>query len=99
MSVFRMRQFRRTLMEKTRNLSKKHSMLYNIRLSFMKMFSKYFNSEWSVSKIKIEEKLKTVGFDVKNHRLIIITYDRILYYVDIPETPSRYLEEAEVRAF
>jgi len=65
----------------------------------MKMFSKYFNSEWSVSKIKIEEKLKTVGFDVKNHRLIIITYDRILYYVDIPETPQRYLDEAEVRVF
>ena len=65
----------------------------------MKMFSKYFNSEWSVSKIKIEEKLKTVGFDVKNHRLIIITYDRILYYVDIPEVPTRYLENAEIRAF
>lgn len=65
----------------------------------MKMFSKYFNSEWSASKIKIDEKLKTVGFDVKNHRLIIITYDRILYYVDIPDTPSRYLDEAEVRVF
>lgn len=65
----------------------------------MKMFSKYFNSEWSVSKIKIDERLKTVGFDVKNHRLIIITYDRILYYVDIPETPTRYLENAELRAF
>lgn len=53
----------------------------------MKFLTKYFNSEWSVSKIKIDEKLKTVGFDVKNHRLIIITYDRILYYVDIPENP------------
>ena len=51
----------------------------------MKLISKYFNSEWSVSKIKIDEKLKTVGFDVKNHRLTIITYDRILYYVDIPQ--------------
>ena len=65
----------------------------------MKMFSKYFNSDWSVSKIKIDEKLKTVGFDVKNHGLIIITYDRILYYVDIPETPTRYLENAEIRIF
>lgn len=65
----------------------------------MKLFSKYFNSEWSVSKIKIDEKLKTVGFDVKNHRLIIITYDRILYYVDIPQNPTRYLEEAEIRVF
>lgn len=53
----------------------------------MKMFSKYFNSEWSASKIKVEEKLKTVGFDVKNHRLVIITSERLLYYVDIPETP------------
>ncbi len=51
----------------------------------MKVFAKYFNSEWSVSKIKIDEKVKTVGFDVKNHKLIIITYDRILYYVSIPE--------------
>ena len=68
----------------------------------MKFFTKYFNSEWSATKIKIDEKLKTVGFDVKNHRLIIITYDRILYYVDIPtgEAPfSRYLDETEIRVF
>lgn len=50
----------------------------------MKVLSKYFNSEWSVSKIKIDEKMKTVAFDVKNHRLTIITYDRLIYYVDIP---------------
>jgi hypothetical protein len=65
----------------------------------MKVFSKYFNSEWSVSKIKIEEKIKTVGFDVKNHRLIIITYDRVLYYVTVPQQHSRYLDEAEIRCF
>lgn len=65
----------------------------------MKLFAKYFNSEWSVSKIKIDEKLKTVGFDVKNHRLTIITYDRILYYVDIPQEPQRYLDQAEIRVF
>lgn len=58
----------------------------------MKLFAKYFNSEWSVSKIKIEEKFKTVGFDVKNHRLTIITTDRVIYYVDIPQDPTRYLE-------
>jgi hypothetical protein len=69
------------------------------RLQFMKFITKYFNSEWSVSKIKIDEKLKTVGFDVKNHRMIIVTYDRILYYVDIPENPTRYLENAEIRTF
>jgi len=65
----------------------------------MKLFAKYFNSEWSVSKIKIDEKSKTVAFDVKNHRLTIITYDRILYYVDIPEDPVRYLDQAEIRVF
>ena len=65
----------------------------------MKVFSKYFNSEWSVSKIKIDEKIKTVGFDVKNHRLIIITHDRVLYYAAIPEHHTRYLDEAEIRAF
>ncbi len=82
----------------TRSQSKLN-LIETYRLSFMKMFSKYFNSEWSVSKIKISEKLKTVGFDAKNHRLIIMTYDRILYYVDIPTTPERYLQEAEVRVF
>ena len=65
----------------------------------MKFITKYFNSEWSATKIKVEEKLKTVGFDVKNHRLIIMTHDRVLYYVDIPETSQRYLEQAELRVF
>jgi hypothetical protein len=63
------------------------------------VFAKYFNSEWSVSKIKVEEKIKTVGFDIKNHRLIVITYERILYYVPIPENFTRHLEEAEIRSF
>ena len=64
------------------------------------MFSKYFASEWSVSKIKIDERIKTVGFDVKNHKLVIVTYDRIIYYVKLPDThPGRYLEEVEMRAF
>ena len=58
----------------------------------MKVLSKYFDSEWSVSKIKVNEQMKTVGFDVKNHRLIIMTYDRVLYYVDIPAHATRYLE-------
>jgi hypothetical protein len=65
----------------------------------MKFITKYFNSEWSATKIKVEEKLKTVGFDVKNHRLIIMTHERVLYYVDIPENPQRYLEQAELRVF
>lgn len=65
----------------------------------MKVVAKYFDSEWCVSKIKIDEKLKTVGFDVKNHKLIIMTFDRILYYLDIPPSQVRYLEQAELRVF
>ena len=65
----------------------------------MSFLTKYFNSEWSVTKIKVEEKLKAVGFDVKNHKLIIITHDRVLYYVDIPAEPVRYLDAAELRVF
>lgn len=65
----------------------------------MKVFAKYFDSEWSVSKIKIEEKLKTVAFDVKNHRLTIMTHDRIIYNIDIPENPTRYIDKAEIRKF
>lgn len=51
----------------------------------MKVFAKYFNSEWSVSKIKVEEKAKTVAFDVKNNGLTIITNDRVMYYVKLPQ--------------
>mmetsp|Transcript_10937 Transcript_10937/g.11072 ORF Transcript_10937/g.11072 Transcript_10937/m.11072 type:complete len:152 (-) Transcript_10937:52-507(-) len=69
------------------------------KFSFMKVLSKYFDSEWCVTKIKIDEKFKTVGFDVKNHKLIIMTFDRVLYYVDIPQAQVRYLEEAEMRIF
>lgn len=65
----------------------------------MKFINKYFNSEWSATKIKVEEKLKTVAFDVKNHRLVIMTHERVLYYMDIPETPQRYLDQAELRIF
>ncbi len=58
----------------------------------MKFITKYFGSEWSATKIKVEEKLKMVAFDVKNHKLVIMTHERVLYYVDIPENPQRYLE-------
>lgn len=58
----------------------------------MKVIAKYFNSEWGVSKIKIADKVKTLGFDVKNNKLSIITHDRLIYYVDIPQSATRYLE-------
>ena len=60
-------------------------MILHFRFNFMKVFAKYFNSEWSVSKIKVEEKLKTVAFDVRNGGLTVITNDRVLYYVHLPE--------------
>ena len=46
----------------------------------MKFINKYFNSEWSATKIKVEEKLKTVAFDAKNHRLVIMTHESCLLY-------------------
>lgn len=54
-------------------------------LKFLSVITKYFNSDWSVSKIKIDEPLKRVAFDAKNHMLTILTHDRIVYYVDIPK--------------
>ena len=39
------------------------SKIINIRIKFLGMFSKYFESEWSVSKVKIDEDDKVVGFD------------------------------------
>lgn len=33
------------------------------KFQFMKVIAKYFNSEWSATKIKIDEKIKTLGFD------------------------------------
>ena len=33
------------------------------RIKFLGVFSKYFESEWSVSKVKIDEGEKVVGFD------------------------------------
>ena len=35
----------------------------NIRIKFLGMFSKYFESEWSVSKVKIDEGGKVGGVD------------------------------------
>jgi hypothetical protein len=65
-------------------------------LSFLKVITKYFNSEWSVSKIKIGENSKIVAFDAKNHMLTILTHDRRVYYVEIPKTQQRYMEKVYV---
>lgn len=51
---------------------------------FLKVVNKYWDSDLCLSKVKVNEKLKTIGFDIKNDRLSIVTYDRTIYYVDIP---------------
>jgi hypothetical protein len=65
----------------------------------MKVINKYWESELCLTKIKINEKFKKIGFDSKNKRLAIVTYDRSIYFVNLPEEQSRYIEEAEVRFY
>jgi hypothetical protein len=52
-----------------------------------------------LSKIKIDDKVKTIAFDDKNKRLAIMSYDRVMYYLDLPEQQIRHIAEAEVRTF
>lgn len=65
----------------------------------MKVLNKYWDSELCLSKIKVNEKFKQVGFDVKNNRLSIVTYDRVIYFVDIPKEQQRHIESAECRFY
>ena len=65
----------------------------------MKVLNKYWDSDLCLTKVKVGEKLKTLGFDTKNSRLSVVTYDRTIYFVDIPAERTRYIEEAEVRFF
>lgn len=68
-------------------------------LQFMKLLNKYWDSDLCLAKIKVNEKFKTVGFDAKNNRLTIVTYDRVIYFVDLPKEQQRYIESAEVRFY
>ena len=65
----------------------------------MKVLNKYWDSDLCLSKIKVNEKMKQIGFDFKNGRLAIVTFDRTIYFVDIPKDQTRYLDEAEVRFY
>ena len=65
----------------------------------MKVLNKYWESDLCLTKIKVNEKMKTIGFDFKNNRLAIVTHDRTIYFVDIPKEQSRYIEEAECRFY
>lgn len=51
----------------------------------MKVLNKYWESDLCLAKIKVNEKMKTIGFDFKNNRLAIVTHDRTIYFVDIPK--------------
>jgi hypothetical protein len=42
----------------------------------MKVVNKYWDSDLCLTKVKVEEGAKTIGFDAKNNRLAIVTYDR-----------------------
>jgi len=68
-------------------------------MKFLGVFSKYFSSEWSVSKIKINEDMKTVAFDTKNNRVTVITYNRLIFSFPIPDQIIRYIPQAELRLF
>jgi len=65
----------------------------------MKVINKYFDSDLCLSKIKVNERMKSIGFDVKNNRLTIVTHDRVLYFADIPKEQKRYIDEAECRFY
>ncbi len=65
----------------------------------MKVLNKYWDSDLCLTKIKINEKMKTIGFDSKNERLTIVTYDRVIYFVDLPKQQVRYIESAECRFY
>ena len=68
-------------------------------LKFLGVFSKFFQSDWSVSKIKIPEESKIWGFDTKNNCLTIITKNRCIYFVELPKKASRYLEKAKIISY
>ena len=69
------------------------------RLSFLKVVSKYFDSDLCLAKIKVDERFKTIAFDERNRRLTVMSYDRVLYFFDIPQEQTRYIPNAEVRTF
>ena len=58
----------------------------NNSIQFLKVINKFFDHDLCLSKIKVNEKLKTIGFDVKNNKLSIVTHDRTIYFVDLPDT-------------
>jgi len=91
----------RTSRERTQNKGKynHNDESFYFRLTFMKVLNKYWDSDLCLTKIKVNEKFKSIGFDAKNNRLAIVTHDRTIYFVDIPKEQTRYIEEAECRFY
>ena len=50
----------------------------------MSVINKYFDSDLCLTKIKLDAPAKTIGFDAKNGKLAIVTYDRNIFYAEIP---------------
>ena len=65
----------------------------------MKVVNKYWDSDLCLTKIKVPQKFKTVGFDQKNRRMAIVTQDRAMLFVDLPKEQTRYIEQAEVKFY
>ena len=65
----------------------------------MSFLDKYWESDLCLTKIKLNESVKELGFDVKNNKLTIATTDRTVYFADIPKQQTRYIEEAELKYF
>ena len=50
----------------------------------MKVLNKYWDSDLCLSKIKLDAPDKVVAFDSKKNKLAIVTFDRTIYFVDVP---------------
>lgn len=66
---------------------------------FMKVLNKYWDSDLCLSKIKLDDPNKVVAFDSKKNKLAIITYDRTIYFVEVPSEQCRYIERADCRFY
>lgn len=65
----------------------------------MSAINKFWEADMCLAKIKCGEPAKTIGFDVANRRLTIVTHDRTIYHAKIPMETQRYIDKAEVLFF
>jgi hypothetical protein len=50
-----------------------------------------FEGDLCLSKVKLNLKEKTIAFDSKNRRMVVASNDRVLYLIDLPPQPNRYI--------